>query len=335
MKDNHQHIDDLIGKYLSGEASGEEMSLVESWVSEDEANKKYFLQLQTIFQRSSDVKSQLFNTDAAWEKVKRRMNEDRGRSVSFDPTPEKTGRHFYLKIAASILVIFTIGYLFYSVSTSVKEKVDIVTEAQGTADTLPDGSDVYLNKSTQLSYSFDKKKKAHVVKLKGEAYFNIQHNDDKAFLVDVGGVFVKDIGTSFNVKAYPDSTTIEVVVEEGEVMFFTDTDSGLYLKKNGRGIYNKQTKTFIVAEPDPNITAYKTKFFSFADTDLASVAMTLNKIYDTPILLGKGIEKCRITVTFDQDTATEIAGIIAETLGLKVTKTPDGILLEGSPCESQ
>jgi transmembrane sensor len=331
--DEQNDIDELIGKYLAGEASASEDIFVKSWMEKSDVNKKYFDHLQVIFQRSAVVKSQRYNADEAWEKVKKRLHEKESRSIPLHPARNPQNR--FLKIAASIIVVVAFGYFFYSIKQSVDEKFDIVTDAATTNDTLPDGSGVYLNKATQLTYSFDKKKNAHVVKLKGEAYFNIQHHDDKGFLVDAGGVFVKDIGTSFNVKAYPDSSTIEVVVEEGEVMFYTDTDSGLYLRKNGRGLYNKITKTFTVASPDPNITSYKTKFFSFTDADLSSVINTVNNVYDTKILLSDSIGSCHITVTFDQDSAEEIANIIAETLDLEVSKTANGILLSGLPCESR
>jgi ferric-dicitrate binding protein FerR (iron transport regulator) len=216
-----------------------------------------------------------------------------------------------------------------------RTSLDVITGNHSKSDTLPDGSGVYLNKATQLSYNFDKKKNAHLVKLKGEAYFNIHHNNEEKFIVDAGGVFIKDIGTSFNVKAYPDSNLVEVVVEEGEVMFFTDTDSGLYLKKDGRGIYDKKTKQFTIAAPDPNITAYKTRFFSFTDADLGSVVNTLNQIYSTRLVIGNSLKSCRITVNFQNEDIEEIAGILAETLDLSVSQSNGQILLEGPGCSVQ
>nr|WP_262899652.1 FecR family protein [Chryseosolibacter histidini] len=211
--------------------------------------------------------------------------------------------------------------------------MEVATNQKSEADTLPDGSGVYLNKETQLAYTFDKKKKAHVVKLKGEAYFNIQHNDDKTFIIDVDGVMIKDIGTSFNVKAYPESNTVEVVVEEGEVMFYTEKDSGLYLRAGGKGVYNKVSKTFTVEQADPNVTAYKTRFFIFSDTDLATVVNELNEVYNKKIVVGSHLEQCRLTVSFNNETIEEIANVIAETLGLTTKISGNDIVLEGKGCE--
>jgi ferric-dicitrate binding protein FerR (iron transport regulator) len=200
------------------------------------------------------------------------------------------------------------------------------------ADTLPDGSNVFLNKETKLAYEFDKKKKSHVVKLKGEAYFNINNKDDHEFIIQVDEVLIKDIGTSFNVKAYPASNTVEVVVEEGEVMFYTHTDSGVYLKAGGKGIYDKITHKFSVDEPDANVTAYKTKFFIFNDSDLRTIVSTLNGVYDQKIKVNENLQNCRLTVTFNNESTEEIASVIAETLGLSIKASEQELLLEGSGC---
>lgn len=198
---------------------------------------------------------------------------------------------------------------------------------------MPDGSGVFLNKQTELVYQYDRKKKNHVVKLKGEAYFNIQHDDSKTFIVDLEGIFIRDIGTSFNVKAYPEDNTIEVVVEEGKVMFYTDTDSGIYLSAKGKGIYNKATKTFSIEQPEENVLAYKTRFFSFSDTDLQTVIIALNNVYDKKIVLGGNLRNCHLTVSFNNEDINEIATIIAETLGLTVSNSANEIRLEGPGCE--
>ena len=149
------------------------------------------------------------------------------------------------------------------ITSNDTQSMEVIAQKETVADTLPDGSDVFLNKETELVYSFDKKKKNHVVKLKGEAYFNIQHDESKTFIVDVAGIFIRDIGTSFNVKAYPEDNTVEVVVEEGKVMFYTDTDSGIYLSAKGKGIYNKTTKTFIIEQPEENVLSIQNKVLQF------------------------------------------------------------------------
>jgi ferric-dicitrate binding protein FerR (iron transport regulator) len=171
-----------------------------------------------------------------------------------------------------------------------------------------------------------------VVKLKGEAYFNIHHEDDKKFIVEAEGLYIRDIGTAFNVTAYPESNTVEVVVVEGEVEFFTDDNPGIRLTANGKGVYNKNTKTFSIEQPENNVLAYKTRFFSFSDADLGSVVESLNSVYDKKIIVSEPLKACRLTVSFNDEEIGEIGAVIAETLNLRITETETEIVLEGEGC---
>jgi ferric-dicitrate binding protein FerR (iron transport regulator) len=331
---NTNDIDELIGKYLAGEASPEENAFIESWQLQNDANRKYIDQFRTIFVKASAIKErQEFDTDAAWSKLRSKLHTPKEAREIPLYTPK---RFLYLRVAASIVILLGIGFFVYrGVSTTQTKPVQVIADKQTKGDTLPDGSGVFLNKQTNLTYSYDKKKKSHVVKLKGEAYFNINHQDDKKFLVDAEGVFIRDIGTSFNVTAYPESNTVEVVVVEGEVQFYTENDSGIHLKAGGKGVYDKNTRKFSIEQPENNALSYKTKFFSFSNADLVSVVEALNGVYDRKIVISKNLKNCHLTVSFNNEDIHEIAQVIAETLNLTVTETGKEIVLEGQGCENQ
>ncbi len=335
MNHNVDHIDDLIGKYLAGEAEHTEISFIEGWMKQDPSNQKYFEQCKSIFDKTSSINSlQEFDTDAAWTKMKSTLRKKTDTKTVQFPT-QKPNWNFTWRVAASIILVIGVGYFSYRMMMPEKvDSLEVISQKETLSDTLPDGSDVFLNKKTELTYTFDEKKKNHVVKLKGEAYFNIQHDDDKTFIIDAAGVFIRDIGTSFNVKAYPGSNTVEVVVEEGKVMFYTGTDSGVLLSANGKGIYDKVAKTFTVEQPEENALAYKTKFFIFSNTDLQTAVHELNNVYDKKIVLGKNLDKCHLTVSFNNEDIDEIASVMAETLGLTINKSGNEIRLEGSGCEN-
>ncbi|WP_276373315.1 FecR family protein [Chryseolinea sp. H1M3-3] len=332
MNYNVEHIDELIGKYLAGEAEEGEIHFIEAWSKESDANEKYFNHCKLIFEKTVGSKAlQEFDVDAAWIKMKAKLHPE-SRTVAL---PTQKHSQLFWRIAASIVVVFGIGFFAYRwMNPAGIKSWGVVSQKETKADTLPDGSGVFLNKKTELSYSYDKNKKSHKVRLKGEAYFNIQHEDDKTFIIDVDGVFVRDIGTSFNVKAYPEDNTVEVVVVEGKVMFYTDKDSGIYLSANGKGIYNKTTKKFTIEQPEENILAYKTKFFSFSDTDLRTAVQALNNVYDKKIVISENLNNCHLTVSFNNEDIDEIASVMAETLGLTVTHTDSSIRLEGAGCEN-
>jgi ferric-dicitrate binding protein FerR (iron transport regulator) len=333
VENTFNHIDDLIGKYLAQEASAEETNFLHAWLSQSEANRRHFDQFKMIFDSAATVKNlPAFDTDEAWNNLKARLHQKpAGKTVTFQPQAS-TGA--FWRIAASIVFVLGAGFFAYQLMKPASvSTMEVATKTTSESDTLPDGSGVFLNKETKLAYTYDRKKKAHVVKLKGEAYFNIQHDDDKTFVIEVDDVLIKDIGTSFNVKAYPEANTIEVVVEAGEVMFYTAKDSGIYLRAGGKGVYHKSTKTFTVEQIEPNVTAYKTRFFIFSDSDLGTVMEELNAVYDKRIRVANNLKSCRLTVSFNNENIDEIANVIAETLGLTMTTTDHEIVLEGKGCE--
>ncbi|HEY8935155.1 MAG TPA: FecR domain-containing protein [Cyclobacteriaceae bacterium] len=337
MENTFNHIDELIGKYLAGEATSSEIEQVERWEKESDSNRHYISQLKLIFDKASSIKEwQQFDQDAAWDKMKAKLQKREAKTVSINSA--KADEHFQLRwvwrIAASILLTLGVGYYFYQQRTSSTiEAVEVIAETKTIENILPDGSDVFLNKKTKLSYSYDKEKKQHTVKLKGEAYFDIKHDEKKKFIIDVDGVFIRDIGTSFNVKAYPKSGKIEVVVKEGEVEFFTEKDSGVFLRAGGKGVYDKQTKKFLIEQPESNVLAYKTKFFSFNDENLESAVHELNEVYDKEIILSDKLKSCRLTVTFNNEDIDEIARVLADTYNLSVKETSNKIILDGAGCE--
>jgi ferric-dicitrate binding protein FerR (iron transport regulator) len=334
LSTNDNDIDDLIASYLVGEATALEIERVEAWRNQSVSNQKYFDQLKLIFDKASTVTgTPHFETDAAWRKLRTKLHmKGEAKTIALDTRPLSAYR-FALRVAAGIVVLIIAGlFAFQYFSFRSTESMQVLADEKTEADTLPDGSDVFLNRQTTIEYEFNRKKNAHTAKLVGEAYFNINHSDDKTFIVEAGGVFIKDIGTSFNVKAYPDAETIEVVVEEGEVMFYSEGNAGIYLKANGKGIYNRKTKIFTVADPEPNVTAYKTKFFSFSDNDLASVIKAINDVYPGKIEIDQKLARCRLTVSFNNETLEEITAIIAETLGVSVKKSGKVFRLEGTGC---
>lgn len=335
MQNFENDIDDLIGKYLAGETTQEETYFMEQWQAKSNANKQYVDQFRVIFEKASNVKHlQEFNTDEAWNRLRTKLAQT-NHSTTWKQHDSWSGFSF-LKIAASIVMVLGIGFYLYRTVGPHKESIEVVADQKVKGDTLPDGSDVFLNKQTKLAYVYDKKKKTHTVKLKGEAYFNIHHEDDKKFIVEAEGIYIRDIGTSFNVTAYPERSTIEVVVVEGEVEFFSDNNPGIHLKAGGKGVYDKTTKTFSIEQPESNTLAYKTKFFSFSDMDLKAVIMALNSVYEKKIVLSDSLQQkncSHLNVSFNEEGITEIAAVIAETLGLTMKESSTEILLEGN-CET-
>lgn len=336
MKAAPENIDDLIASYLAEEATPADRTRVDEWRALSSENQQYFDQLRLIFEKATANAlrgaDEVFDTDVAWQRMRTRLSSNGGGKTISIQSPNKT-YHFFLRVAAGIIVVLGIGFFVYKGLSPDAERILLVTQDATASDTLPDGTDVFLNRQTEIEYVI--RRDMHIAKLSGEAFFDIQHDADETFLVEAEETFIRDIGTSFNVKAYPGSPTIEVFVEEGEVIFYTKDSPGITLKANEKGTYHKATKRFTVSAPEANDTAYKSKHFVFTNNQLGTIVETLNSVYTTKIVIGDHLRSCRLTVSFNNETIDEIADIIAETLGLSVSRSANVITLKGPACGSK
>lgn len=329
MEKNFNDIDTLIANVLAGEATATEQQEVEKWISQSEENRIYYNNIKLIFDSAAKATvSEKFDEDAAWLKVKSKLNHQQ-------PAAKSRTLYFDWRIAAAIAMIVGVSSLFYLVSEKENQVVTIASTIGTQNDTLPDGSRIFLNKKSEVSFSFHSGSGQRKVKLKGEAFFSVKHEEEKPFIIEADEVLVRDIGTEFNLKAYPDKDTIEIVVTEGEVQFYTLKNAGLNLKAGESALYLKSRKEFQrLLKADTNVLAYKTKVFNFRNTELKSVVKLLNEIYQTRIALSPAIMECQLTAHFFEDDPNTIIEVIAETMGLTISRKDEEIYLEGTGCNT-
>lgn len=330
MKTSPENIDDLIAKVLAGEASREEVDLLEGWMDEAPDNKLYFEQTQNLFAQIDGFKVEhKVNTAKAWEKLNTRISESETKVIPLFKRPNS------LRIAASIILLAVLGLILnYVFDNNTSEPVMLSAKTKVLEQKLPDGSTVTLNKNTEIAYVVNKKN-VRQVKLKGEAYFEVVHNEKVPFEITIDDVVIKDIGTAFNVKALPGSNVIEVWVESGEVQFYSESSKGLTLVKGEKALYDKITKQFTKSIPNPveNTISYKSRIFQFKESTLREVLAQVNEVYGTSIRLSdERLGNCRVTTLFNNEDLETLLSIIAETLDLEIEKSGDVILLKGQPC---
>ncbi len=322
-------IDDLIGKVLSGEATADEVREVEIWRKSSAENEKYFADVQLIFAKASTNQVKVdFDADAAWRKVRGKL---KGKAIEL---PKRSWSP--LRIAAGIVIVVTAGiFMFRYLNQQKVQTLAVVSDNKIVEDTLPDSSTVTLNKNSSIEFKYDPREKTRKVKLKGEGFFDVKHEESKPFVIEAEETLIRDIGTSFNIQSYPDKDTIEVIVQTGVVQFYTLKDPGMMINAGETGIYSKRGKFFAkLPKADTNVLAYKTRVFSFHSTDLRSVVDQINEVYDSKIkLANENIANCQLTVTFRNDELDNMIEIITETLGLTAERNDKKeIILNGQGC---
>ena len=331
MNIDSNHIDALITRYLANEATQEEVRQLELWMDAADVNKKYFEGIRFGFDKAIAARPFIaFDTDKAWKNVQNKMHariEVPKPEIKLIPVYQKT----WFRAAASVAIILGLSWsVFWSVQTFKPIQVVAVAEVKNT--TLADQSKVVLNKKSQIAYSKGFGKTNREVKLEGEAFFDVKHDTVLPFVVKAEDTFIKDVGTSFNIKSFTDSTFIEVYVESGVVLFYSADNPGISLLPGEVGIYDKNNRTFKkINIPETPQISYTNRLFVFQKTRLADAIAQLNARYSEQIKIDDpGIREMEITVTFENENTDNIAQVIAETLGLKVVKQEDGWLIVGN-----
>lgn len=320
MENEFEDIDALIAKLLAGEATPAEAARVEAWKSESAENKLLFERSQRLLS-ATDV---TVDTNAAWKRLDKQISGEPARVLPLHKRPA------VLRAAAAFLLLACFGFIAaWFLHGHKTENVLLVAVQQPRQEKLPDGSTVFINKNSELSYEFAANGERHV-SLKGEAYFEVKHDAEKPFIIHVDELMIEDIGTAFNVKAIKGTGLVEVMVESGEVKFYTSGDPGLYLKEGEKAVYNSVDKRFTKSNgpASENTGSYKTKLFRFTETPLREVVAQLNAVYDTDIRIAdEATGNSRLSVVFDNENPDLIVAIIAETLELDVERKGGSILL--------
>lgn len=143
--------------------------------------------------------------------------------------------------------------------------------------TLPDNTQVWLNADTYLQYPTNYNEKDRLVTLKGEAYFEVKHNEAKPFRVSAGEQTIEDVGTSFNVKAYGDEGAVKTTLLEGVVKI----NQSISLKP-GQQFSDNRISTANTDE----VMAWKNGSFYLDGRELVTIVNDLSRWYDVEIVFA-------------------------------------------------
>ena len=194
-----------------------------------------------------------------------------------------------LKVAAAIIPLIALGLIWAELDSrlggSVFSAPEIVSEAAQPGERkvliFQDGTKVYLNAGAVITYPRSWRLDRRRVSLEGEAYFEVAHNRKRPFTVDVFNTKVKVYGTSFNVNAYPEDSTISVALIGGSVAFEADGREHL-MKPSQLLTYNRSDGSVSLVEvshPD-NYTLWTANVINFRDNTLENVMEVLGRWYD-------------------------------------------------------
>ncbi len=306
--------EDILIKYILGETTAAEAREVKAWTAVSSANAQKLEEIKIILEASSRLAqvSPLGETEA-WEKFK--QNRELANREPNKVIPIRTGSN-WLRIAAAILLLIGGGwgafYLYNGQKGTTQEWVNLKATDKVLTDTLPDGSIVHVNKNSSIAYNNDFKAR-RIVKLTGEAFFNIKHNAAVPFTVHVNGINIADVGTAFNVKSKLHNT--EIIVESG-IVSVSNNNNAVQLHARQMISIKPGDKVFKVERSDDLLyNYYVTNTFVATKTPLWRLVDVLNEAYNADIKIENStLRNTPITVTIRlQDSLTNILTLLKDT----------------------
>ncbi|HNW57127.1 MAG TPA: FecR domain-containing protein [Bacteroidales bacterium] len=307
-----------IASLLSGESEGQE-DLLNRFTAEDIDNTAQ----QWKELRNMDDEKKI-DVNKAWNNVFNRIKED-GEELKAKPAGISIFRHTLLKIAAVALIILGLGATAIYLSNSGylhKQMIAYTGDDQKNLQVdLPDGSKVFLNRNTRLSYRTKFGTKKREVKLTGEAFFEISHDSLKPFIIKTDKASVKVLGTSFNVITSNSDSAVEVYVKTGKVMLADNSGSlSLIIDPGYIGTIDSKTNEKVLNK-DPNYLSWKTNLLVYDGQKLDVVFKDLKRVYNMEIIVDDpAILENKWTSPIDNQPQDTIIRLICASFNLRYVK---------------
>lgn len=242
----------------------------------------------------------------------------------------------FYRVAAIFLFVFTVGSLLWYYSNQPADIPEtftrVITEnGQISKVELPDGSLVWLNSGSKLSYNNFFSSKNREVSLLGEAYFDVKKNEALPMLVNCNGLQVKVLGTQFNVNAYEPETSVDVVLENGSVeLFNTSYERVLYRMKPGEmaKVSLKKNQVLTNRVNVVRYTSWKDGIINIYDLSIDDLIKRLEKRYNQQFEVAPGTKHLRYTFTIENEPLENVLTLMERITPIKVVQKDEIIKID-------
>jgi len=311
--------DELLVKYLLRETRPDEDRKVELWLAASETHQKQFSNLELIWNTSKKLATtSTIDENEAWERFKKKAG-----STSQNAPIKLWARYGWMKMAAALVLLCGAWMMFNILSN--KDKT-LTAYQQTLTESLPDGSNVTLNKNSVLSYSFAADGGNRNVKLeRGEVFFNVAPDKQRPFIIEADGVNIEVVGTSFNVK-HTESTT-EVIVETG-IVRVSQGEQVVELRK-GEKVTAKDGQLAFMKNADQLYNYYRSNEFIADNTPLWRLVEVLNEAYQAEIRIeNPALRNVTLTTRFRNESLDRILQVVGETVNCEVIRQGNTYVLK-------
>jgi transmembrane sensor len=293
----------LISKYLDNGISSEEKKQLEFWIMQSKENKAYFWEMAKSWEES---------TIALQDKtiVRKQL-------IEFFERQKLRKRRTLLKWisgAAAVILLLISLQLFLPNVFFGGEILTVSSEDTKKEVFLPDGSQVWLNAHSMLSYS-SKFNHSRKVRLTGEALFDVHADQGRNFVVETDNVTIEVLGTLFLVSDRGESSKTETVLESGKInLKLNKSGEELQMKPNQQVVYNHIDGSTIVKNVNAaDYTSWRKSSLIFENTRLRDVFIQMERWYNVDIQCNNSdLLNTPVSFTIDEEPLSETLNILEQ-----------------------
>ncbi|MCF6223329.1 MAG: FecR domain-containing protein [Flavobacteriaceae bacterium] len=291
--------------YLNGQnLDDRDLIILEKWFNTPGSEKEIQLKNQkikdlVITNHLANLSLSSYDSSEAFNSFDKKTKERKIRKIAF-----RNNLNSILKYAAIFITVLGISFFVSKQSNSQKLLSVYVPKGENRQVVLPDGTIVLLNSNSTLKYPSPFSKNNRKVELTGEAYFDVAKIKTKPFIINLpSNMNIKVLGTSFNVKAYPEDSKNITTLFTGKIEL---TYKNKKIIKNvmlpgTKADFTKTTNTMSISKTNlyNDVLAWKKKMLVFKNESLKDIVNELNRFYDVDININnKKLEDLIFTASF-------------------------------------
>ncbi|MEO6636650.1 MAG: FecR family protein [Ginsengibacter sp.] len=333
----NNELSKLIARKFAGEASKEELQELDKLLSEN-AGAHHFDEIFSAYWQASikqKLNASVEEPDARFQYILQSADDNTENSSIQKKAklfPIWMKRLSVAAVAASIIFgsyyYFTKNKLSNVPAAALVANKNEVTAGRGVRTTmvLPDGSKVWLNSESKISYNDSFNDSVRDLYLEGEAYFDVKKNPEKPFIVHTSNIDIKALGTAFNVKSYARDKTIEASLIHGSIEIANQKEpksAKVILRPHEKLIFQKELNT-ISKTLSPDISEPSQKKSTTGKLDIPGIAVSVLP-KDVPDSALKETSWVYNKLIFDGDNFYELADKMERWFNKKITFKNDKV----------
>lgn len=314
----------IIESVLNNNANKHDAKVVAKWFTTKEG-QAYLKDLmdKEHYQYTNDSNTTNFNQKETLQKINKTINNHK--------------RRFILNRIAVVLIPFL---MLSAVLWYVNSKIDVFNTAQTkTIATVKgeknqivfqDGTRVYINPKTTVTFPEKFGFNSRTISLNGEAYFEVSKNPNRPFIIKTENSSVKVLGTSFLITSYKNDKNLTIILDEGKIAFTNKNNIKKELKAGEKLKYNKKTGKITISKKHELHNYHKNndKFIAFDNDSLKTVIQTLNRWYNVSFdIKNNTAYNYSFTTSFKNNSLTEVLTELQKLSPLTFTATENNKII--------